>query len=205
MGTVGPPLPGVSVRIADDGEIHIRGGIVFRGYTGDPAATRDAFSADGWFRTGDLGSLDEDGFLRVTGRSKEILVTAGGKNVVPAVLEDVVRAHPLVSQCLVVGDGRPYVAALVTLDADALPAWFDARRRAPIPLAEAVNDPQVHAGVQAAVDSANAQVSRAESIRRFRVLDHDFTEAGGHLTPSMKLRRAEILRDLAAEIDALYA
>ncbi|RZS89536.1 long-chain acyl-CoA synthetase [Motilibacter rhizosphaerae] len=205
MGTVGPPLPGVEVRTDADGEIQVRGGIVFRGYAGDDVATKQAFTDDGWFRTGDLGHVDADGFLHITGRSKDILVTAGGKNVVPATLEDVIREHPLVSQCVVVGDGRPFVGALVTLDEEALPAWFETRRRPALPLAEAVRDPQVLAGVQAAVDAANVHVSRAESVRRFRVLDVDFTEDSGHLTPSMKVKRKEVMRDFAAEVDALYS
>ncbi|RKS74060.1 long-chain acyl-CoA synthetase [Motilibacter peucedani] len=205
IGTVGRPLPGVTVRIAQDGEIQIAGGQVFSGYSHDPAARAAAFTEDGYLRTGDLGELDAAGYLRVTGRSKEILVTAGGKNVAPAALEDRLRAAALVSQCMVVGDGKPYVAALVTLDSDAVTAWLAARHRPPLSLAEAAHDPQVAAGVQAAVDAANAEFSRAESIRRFRILEVDLTEASGHLTPSMKVRRAAVARDFAAEIEALYS
>lgn len=204
IGTVGRPLPGSTVRISDGGEIQVSSPIVFTRYSGDAEATAATFTTDGYFRTGDLGELDSDGFLRVTGRIKEMLITAGGKNVSPAALEDRVRAAPLVSQCVVVGDSRPYVAALVTLDTDALTGWLAVRKRDPLTLAEAAKDPQVLAGVQAAIDVANAEVSRPESIRRFRVLDIDLTEEGGYLTPSIKVRRAAVHRDFATEIEALY-
>jgi long-chain acyl-CoA synthetase len=204
VATVGPPLPGCAVRIAEDGEVLVAGPHVFAGYWGNPDADAEAFE-DGWFRTGDLGSLDEDGYLSITGRKKEILVTAGGKNVAPAVLEDRLRAHPLVSQALVVGDGRPYVAALLTLDAEMLPAWLGTRGRPVLPPARAAADPEVRAELQRAVDEANAAVSRAESIRRFTVLATDFTEEGGHMTPSLKLRRAVVLKDFDAEVEELYA
>ena len=201
VGTVGRPLPGVTVRVADDGELWFRGPQVFSGYwvaegTAKGAAGQNTDGAttaamtDGWFRSGDLGEIDGEGFVTVTGRSNEILVTAGGKSVAPALLEDRVRAHPLVSQCLVVGDGRPFVAALVTVDADA------AAGRA---------EPDLHQVVQTAVDEANRAVSSAESIRRFRLLDKDWTEEGGHLTPSLELRRAHVLRDFRSDIESLYA
>ncbi len=187
FGTVGRPLPGTSVRIADDGEILVRGGQVFRGYFGGGPA---GIFQDGWLRTGDLGSLDEDGYLSVTGRAKDIIVTSGGKNVAPAVLEDVVRGHGLVSQCVVVGDNRPYVSALITLDRSAVPSDM--------------SETEVTAEVQQAVDRANARVSRAESIRRFRILDEDFTEENGLLTPSAKPIRRKILEEYEEEVEGLY-
>ena len=205
IGTVGKPLPGTSVRIAEDGEVLLKGGVVFRGYHGNEAATREAFTSDGWFRTGDLGELDDEGFLRITGRSKEILVTAAGKNVAPAALEDRLRAHPLISQSVVVGDGRPYVACLVTLDEEALPGWLEARGRAAQPPAELVEDPEILAAVQAAVDDANASVSRAEAIKRFRILPVDFSQEGGELTPTLKLKRSRVLDRYAGEVEALYS
>ncbi|GAB96933.1 long-chain acyl-CoA synthetase [Kineosphaera limosa] len=205
IGTVGQPLPGVGIRIAEDGEILASGVGVFRGYYKNEEATRETFTEDGWLKTGDIGELDDDGNLTITGRKKELLVTAGGKNVAPTVLEDVVRAHPLVSQCLVVGDRRPYIAALVTIDSEMLPAWGKAHDRPNITLEEAYDDPYVHEHLQQAIDRANKSVSRAESIREFRVLRTDFTEAGGYLTPSMKLKRPAIYRDFGDEIEALYA
>ncbi|GAA1971162.1 AMP-dependent synthetase/ligase [Isoptericola halotolerans] len=203
IGTVGPPFPGTEVRIAQDGEVLVRGPHLMRGYAGDPAGTAEAFTGD-WLRTGDLGSLDESGRLRITGRAKEIIVTAGGKNVAPAPLEDRVRAHALVSQVVVVGDGRPFVAALVTLDAELLPGWLAARGIPRAPAADVRDHPDVLAAVQAAVDDANTTVSRAEQIRTFRVLDGDLTESRGHLTPSMKVRRSAVVKDFAHEIDAIY-
>ncbi len=206
VGTVGQPLPGVSAKIADDGEILLRGGIIFGSYWQNPDATAEALDSDGWLHTGDLGSLDEEGFLRVTGRKKEIIVTAGGKNVAPAVLEDRLRAHPLISQCMVVGDRRPFVACLITLDAEALEHW---KRQHGKPeqatVADLVSDPELIADIQAAVDDANQAVSRAESIRKFRLLTEDFTTENGYLTPSLKVRRAEVAKAFAAEIDELYA
>jgi long-chain acyl-CoA synthetase len=205
IGTVGLPIPGSAVRVADDGEILVAGPNVFGGYWHNDAATAEMLDADGWLHSGDLGELDDDGYLRVTGRKKDIIVTAGGKNVAPAVLEDRLRAHPLVSQCIVVGDGRPYIACLVTLDEEALDAWKG--RHAELSgasTAELATNPQLLAEIQAAVDEANKAVSRAESIRRFRVLTEDFTEHSGHLTPSLKVRRAAVTKDYAADIDALY-
>ena len=205
LGTVGRPLPGVSVRVAADGEVQIKGAHVFAGYHGNSAATAETTTEDGWLRTGDLGVLDDDGFLRITGRSKEIIVTAGGKNVAPGVLEDRLRAHRLVSQCMVVGDGKPYVACLVTLDEEALPAWLEQRGKQAMSVAEAAEDPDVRAAVQQAVDDANAAVSKAESIKRFTILPIDFTEDNGALTPSLKLKRAAVLKDFATDVDELYA
>ncbi|NHC45632.1 AMP-dependent synthetase/ligase [Motilibacter aurantiacus] len=203
MGTVGPPLPGNAVRIEPDGEILVRGGVVFGGYAGN--ADGDAMTDDGWFRTGDLGELDAEGFLRVTGRKKEMIVTAGGKNVSPATLEDRLRAAALVSQCMVVGDKRAYIAALVTLDAEALVPWLAARGKPSMTVAEAAHDPDVRAEVQNAVDAANTAVSRAESIRRFAILDCDFTVEGGQLTPSLKVKRTVVTGEFAKEIEELYA
>ncbi|MGL4744681.1 MAG: long-chain fatty acid--CoA ligase, partial [Angustibacter sp.] len=203
VGTVGQPLPGVDVRIDDAGEVLLRGVGVFRGYHGQHTATADAV-VDGWLRTGDLGDLDDDGFLRITGRKKEILVTASGKNVAPAVLEDKLRAHPLVSQCLVVGDGLPFVAALVTLDDEMYPGWATNHGLDDVPFTRARTDERVLAEIQRAVDDANTAVSTAESIRRFAVLDTDLTEESGHLTPSLKLKRGAVMRDFAGEVDALY-
>jgi long-chain acyl-CoA synthetase len=205
IGTVGQPLPGVSVRISEDGEILLAGPNRFVGYWHNGSATAEALTPDGWLRTGDIGELDNEGYLRVTGRKKELIVTAGGKNVAPAVLEDRVRAHPLVSQALVVGDGRPYVACLITLDPEAVSAWLARRNRpADTSLAHLADDPDLLAEIQAAVDDANKAVSRAESIRKFRVLATDFTEQDGYLTPSLKLRRNIVTKDFADEIDALY-
>jgi len=206
IGTVGMPLPGVTVRIADDGEILISGPNIFSGYWQNPAATADVLDGDGWLHSGDIGELDEEGFLQVTGRKKELIVTAGGKNVAPAVLEDRIRAHPLVSQCMVVGDGRPFIACLVTLDTDALSFWKERRGRpASAGPADLAGDPELIAEIQEAVDDANKAVSRAESIRRFTILGSDFTEQNGRLTPSLKVRRSVVAKDFAAEIEALYA
>ncbi len=204
IGTVGPPLPGTSIRIADDGEILIRGNGVFRGYHANDAATAEAIEG-GWFRSGDLGSLDADGFVRITGRKKEIIVTAAGKNVAPAVLEDRLRGHPLVSQVVVVGDARPFIGALVTLDPDGLPGWLTRHDLPAMDLTAASENPVVLAGIQRAVDRANTVVSRAESIRKFVVLTTDFTIANDLLTPSLKVKRAAVLAAFAAEIDKLYA
>jgi long-chain acyl-CoA synthetase len=204
IGTVGPPLPGTALSIAPDGEVLVRGPHVFAGYWRNDRATAEVMD-DGWFRTGDLGELDDEGYLRITGRKKDIIVTAGGKNVAPAALEDQLRAHPLVSQCVVVGDQRPYIGCLVTLDADMLPTWLANRGRPELTPAEAVDDPEVNAEIARAVEQANATVSRAESIRRFRILPIDFTEDSGHLTPSIKLKRSAVLKDFSAEVEALYS
>ena len=203
VGTVGPPLPGVSVKIADDGEVLIKGLNVLRGYHDNEEATLEALR-DGWFHTGDLGDLDEDGYLKITGRKKEILVTAGGKNVAPAVLEDRLKAHPIISQCLVVGDGKPFIAALVTLDEEMLPGWAANNGLGSISLEQARVNETVLAEIQGAVDEANKAVSKAESIRKFAVLSEDFTEENGTLTPSMKLKRNIIMRDYVDEVEGLY-
>ena len=203
-GTVGRPVPGTAIRIADDGEVLIKGGIVFREYWNNAAATEEVLD-DGWLATGDLGALDDDGYLVITGRKKDILVTSGGKNVSPAVLEDRLRSRPPVGQCLVVGDNRSYIAALVTLEPEAMEHWLAVRKRPrDTPLAELCEDPELIADVQKAVDHANRAVSRAESIRRFRIVPGEFTEESGLLTPSLKVKRHAVARAYAAEIEALY-
>jgi long-chain acyl-CoA synthetase len=203
-GTVGPPLPGASVAIADNGELLVKGVMVFRGYHNNADATAEAFS-DGWFRTGDLASLDDDGSITIIGRTKELLVTAGGKNISPAPLEDRLRAHPLISQCIVVGDQKPFVAAILTLDEELLPTWLKNHDLPDMPPAEAARDEQVHAALQEAVDAANSSVSRAESIRTFEVIDSDFTEENGYLTPSLKLKRNVVTKDYAELIEKIYS
>ncbi|WP_369215603.1 AMP-dependent synthetase/ligase [Streptomyces flavofungini] len=202
-GTVGQAIPGTSVHIADDGEVWLRGGNIFQGYLNDPKAT-DASLHDGWLATGDLGALDEDGYLTITGRKKEILVTSGGKSVSPAQLEERVRDHPLVAQCIVVGNDRPYIAALVTLDAEAVEHWMAMRRKPMPPPGELVRDPDLETEVRRAVVAANTLVSQAESIRTFRILAHQFSEEHGLLTPSLKLKRKAIETAYRTEVEALY-
>ena len=206
IGTVGPALPGTGIRIADDGEIELRGINIFKEYWRNPEATADVFTKDGWFKTGDLGTLDAEGFLTVTGRKKEIIITAGGKNVAPAALEDPVRANPIVGQIVVVGDQKPFISALVTLDPEMLPTWL-ANNGLPedMSLADAAKNEAVRAEVQSAIDRANKGVSRAESIRKFTILDTEWTEASGHLTPKMSIKRGVILDDFAEEIEAIYS
>lgn len=206
IGTVGQPMPGTSIRIAEDGEIMAKGGQVFSRYLNNERATEDSFTRDGWFHTGDLGTLDDEGYLQITGRKKEIIVTAGGKNVAPAVLEDRLRANWLVSNCLVVGEGKPYIAAVVTIDPEAFPSWL-AQHHKPLDatVAEYVTDPDLLTDIQAAVDDANAAVSHAEAIKRFVILDHDWTEADGHITPSLKLKRSVVMHACADAIASLYA
>ncbi|WP_433049703.1 AMP-dependent synthetase/ligase [Dactylosporangium sp. CS-033363] len=205
IGSVGRPLPGVTIRIGDDGEILVQGDIVFKGYWNNPDATAEAIDADGWFHTGDLGELDDDGFLRITGRKKEIIVTAGGKNVAPAVLEDRVRAHALISQCMVIGDRKPFIAALVTIDPDALPAWKkDNGKPGDASMESLVDDEQLRAEVQKAIDEANQAVSKAEGIKVFRILPRDFTEATGELTPSLKVKRNVVMKEYEGDIAAIY-
>lgn len=202
-GTVGQPIPGTTVHIADDGEVWLHGAHVFSGYLGDPKST-DAVLHDGWLATGDLGALDEDGYLTITGRKKEILVTSGGKSVSPAGLEERVRNHPLVSQCIVVGNDRPYIAALVTVDQEAVDHWLAMQGKPPLPAAELVRNPELETEVRRAVVAANTLVSKAESIRTFRILAHPFSEEHGLLTPSLKLKRKAIEAAYAVEVDALY-
>jgi long-chain acyl-CoA synthetase len=190
IGTVGKPLPNTEVRIDSGGELQVRGSQVFAGYWNNPAATEACLDDDGWFSTGDLGDIDDDGFVRILGRRNELLVTAGGKTVAPAVLEDRIRAHPYVSQCLVVGDGKPFVAALVTIDRA---AWT-----------EKLTDPELIAAVQSAVDAANAVVSQAEAVRKFVILDDDWTQENGYLTPSLKVKRSAVLSDFHDTVEALF-
>ncbi|MFD9489010.1 AMP-dependent synthetase/ligase [Streptomyces sp. NPDC059991] len=205
IGTVGQPLPGSVVRIADDGEVLLHGEHLFTGYWNNEAASAEAL-ADGWFHTGDIGTLDEDGYLAITGRKKEIIVTAGGKNVAPAVIEDRIRAHALVAECMVVGDGRPFVGALVTLDEEFLAHWAaDHGKPAGSTAASLRQDAELLAEVQRAVDDGNAAVSKAESVRKFRILTSQFTEEAGHITPSLKLKRNVVAKDFADEIEAIYA
>jgi len=206
IGTVGMPLPGVGLKIADDGEVLISGPNVFRGYWQNEAATKEVFTEENWFRTGDIGELDEEGFLTITGRKKEMIVTAGGKNVAPAVLEDRLRSHALISQTMVVGDGKPYIAALITLDAEVLGPWKEKHGKpADATVATLREDPDLVADVQSAVDDANKAVSRAESIRKFRILDGDFTQESGQLTVKLGIRRSVLMKDYAADIEALYS
>jgi long-chain acyl-CoA synthetase len=205
IGTVGLPLPGVAVKIADDGEVLVRGKSIFPGYWHNETATKDAFTADGWYATGDLGELDDEGFLAITGRKKEIIVTAGGKNVAPAVLEDRLRMHALISQCMVVGDGRPFIGVLITIDPEVFGPW-KARHGKPADatVADLRDDPDLNAEVQEAVDDANKAVSRAEAIKKFRILDVDFTQEDGHLSAKLGIKRSVLAKEFAGEIDALY-
>ena len=198
-------LGDVYKRQADDGEIMIKGENVFRGYWHNEAATREVLESDGWFHSGDIGELDSDGYLKITGRKKELIVTAGGKNVAPAVLEDRLRANPIVSQCMVVGDQRPFIGCLVTLDAESLPGWLKAQGKdESMSIASASEDPDVQAEIQKAVDEANKAVSKAEAIRKFTILPVDWTEEGGQMTPSLKLKRSVVMKEFASEVDALY-
>jgi long-chain acyl-CoA synthetase len=205
VGSVGRPIPGTSIKIAEDGEVLIRGAIVMRGYWQNDAANAEVFDSEGWFKSGDLGKLDDEGFLYIVGRKKELIVTAGGKNVAPAVLEDRLRAHPLVSQCLVVGDNQPFIAALITIDQDSLKGWVTNHKKEGASMADLANDPDLIAVIQTAVDDANKAVSKAESIRKFTILTTDFTIAGGHLTQKLSIKRHVVAKEFAKEIDQLFA
>ena len=205
IGSVGQPLPSSAVRIADDGEVLLKGPQVFTGYWENPAATAEVLR-DGWFATGDVGSLDDAGYLTITGRKKEIIVTAGGKNVAPAVIEDRIRAYPLIGECMVVGDRRPFIACLITIDMDFFPTWKKLNGKpAEATVAELMTDPELLAAVQSAIDDGNAAVSHAEAVKKFRILDTVLSEESGHVTPSLKLKRALVLKDFDADIEALYA
>jgi long-chain acyl-CoA synthetase len=204
VGTVGRPLQGTEVRVADDGELLFRGGQVFTGYWHNDAATAEAKDADGWFHTGDVGEIDDEGFVRITGRKKEILVTAGGKNVAPAVLEDRLRGHLLIDQCMVVGDGRPFIGVLITLDPETVSSWAEQHHK-PTEIAKLVDDPDLRAEIESAVEEANKAVSKAESIRKFTILPGEWTEEGGQLTPSLKLKRNVVMRENVDEVEALYS
>ncbi|MGI9196367.1 MAG: AMP-dependent synthetase/ligase [Candidatus Nanopelagicales bacterium] len=206
IGTVGQPFPGAKVKVAADGELMLAGAQIFKGYWNNPTATAEAIEPDGWFHSGDIGEIDDQGFVRITGRKKELLVTAGGKNVAPAVLEDRLRGNWLVSQCMVVGDGQPFIAALVTIDPESFPAWVkQAGKPADATIASLTNDPDLTAEIQKAVDEANKAVSHAEAIKKFTILPLDWTEEGGQLTPSMKLKRNVVMKEFASEVDALYS
>src|SRR5690606_17345418 len=205
VGTVGRPVKGTSARMAEDGEVRLSGGVVFGEYWRNEEATAESLE-DGWFHTGDLGEIDDEGFLKITGRKKEIIVTAGGKNVAPSTMEDTLKAHPLISQAMVVGDRRPFIAALVTIDEEFFPTWKEQNGKpADATVADLADDEQLRADVQSAVDEANKLVSHAESIKKFTVLPKDFTEAGGEVTPSMKLKRNVVSKNYAGDIDSLYA
>jgi long-chain acyl-CoA synthetase len=205
IGSVGRPIPGTSVRIADDGEVLIKGPIVMKGYWQNDAANSEVFDNDRWFKSGDLGKLDEDGFLSIVGRKKELIVTAGGKNVAPAVLEDRLRAHPLISQCMVVGDNKPFIAALITIDPEMSKGWMTAHKKDGASIESLRQDPDLLAVIQTAVDEANKAVSKAESIRKFTILGEDFTIAGGQLTAKLSVKRHVVATQYAKEIDELYA
>lgn len=204
VGTVGLPIPGTTIRIAPDGEVLVKGIGVFAGYHNNPEASAEAFDADGFFKTGDTGSLDEVGYLSITGRKKDILVTAGGKNIAPGPLEEYVRASRLVAQVVVVGENRPFVGALITLDADELTSWCRSHGLPPMSLKQAAEHPGVRETIQRAVDAANSTVSQAENIRKFLILDEDFTEESGHMTPSMKLKRNSVIQAYAQQIESMY-
>ena len=206
IGTVGQPFPGASVKVAADGELMLAGAQIFKGYWNNPTATAEAIEPDGWFHSGDIGEIDDQGFVKITGRKKELIVTAGGKNVAPAVLEDRLRANWLVSQCIVVGDAQPFIAALVTIDPESFPGWLkQAGKPEGSTIASRTNDPDLVAEIQKAVDEANKAVSNAEAIKKFTILQEDWTEEGGQLTPSMKLKRNVVMKEYASEVDALYA
>jgi long-chain acyl-CoA synthetase len=205
-GTVGKPLPGTAVRITDEGEIQLKGAGIFGQYWQNETATAEAIDSDGWFATGDLGELDDSGFLKITGRKKEILVTSGGKNVAPSVIEDRIAAHPLVGQALVVGDGQKYIAALITIDAEYFGYWkTTVGKGAGVTVSQLADDPDLNAEIQKAVDEGNLAVSTAESVRKFRILDTEFNPENGYLTPSLKLKRNIIMKDFAKEVDSLYS
>lgn len=204
IGTVGVPLPGFEARLSDEGEIQVRGGHVFAGYENNPEETAKVLAEDGWFSTGDLGEIDDDGFLRIIGRAKDILVTAAGKNVAPGPLEDILRSHRLVSEAMVVGDGRPTVMALITLDEEQLPEWLKQHHREVVPASELTEDEQVRAAIQEVVDKANASVSKAEAIKKFTILSRDFTLEDEEITNSLKVRRHIVTEHFKDEIDAMY-
>ena len=202
---MGRPIPGCTIRIAPDGEVLVKGHMVFQGYWNNEAATKEMIDEDGWLHTGDIGVLDDDGFLTITGRKKDLIITSAGKNVAPTVLEDRLRAHWLVSQCLVVGDAKPYIAVLVAGDPETFAQWkADNGKPETATMADLRDDPDLRAEIQGAVDDANKAVSHAEAIKKFAILDVDFTEAGGQLTPTLKVRRSVVMEQFAAEIAALY-
>ena len=205
VGSVGKPIPGTTIKIAEDGEVLIKGPIVMQGYWQNDAANKEVFDSNGYFKSGDLGKIDEEGYLSIVGRKKELIVTAGGKNVAPAVLEDRLRSHPLISQCMVVGDNKPFIAALITIDPDAIKSWAVANKKEGASIADLAKDSTLQAVIQTAVDETNKAVSRAESIRKFTILPVDFTIAGGHLTAKLSVKRHVVAQQFAREIDELFA
>ena len=205
IGSVGQPLPGAKVKVAEDGELLLGGDQIFVGYWNNPTASAEALEPDGWFHSGDIGEIDDDGFVKITGRKKELLVTAAGKNVAPAVLEDRLRANWLVSQCMVVGDAQPFIAALVTIDPESFPAWAKQNNKGSATVADLVDDPDLNLAIQSAVDEANKAVSHAEAIKKFKILNVDWTEEGGQITPSLKLKRNVVMQEFAADVDSLYS
>ena len=205
VGSVGKPIPGTTIKIAEDGEVLIKGPIVMQGYWQNDAANKEVFDSNGYFKSGDLGKIDEEGYLSIVGRKKELIVTAGGKNVAPAVLEDRLRSHPLISQCMVVGDNKPFIAALITIDPDAIKPWAAANKKEGASIADLAKDSTLQAVIQTAVDETNKAVSRAESIRKFTILPVDFTIAGGHLTAKLSVKRHVVAQQFAREIDELFA
>ena len=206
IGSVGQPLPGAKVKVAADGELLLGGDQIFVGYWNNEAASREALEPDGWLHSGDIGEIDDDGFVKITGRKKELIITAAGKNVAPAVLEDRLRAHWLVSQCMVVGDGEPFIGALVTIDPEAFPAWVkQSGKPANSSVADMVEDPDLNTAIQAAIDDANKAVSHAEAIKKFKILSVDWTEEGGQITPSLKLKRNVVMKEFSADVESLYA
>ena len=206
IGAVGQPFPGASVKIAEDGELMLAGEHIFVGYWNNPTATAEVLEPDGWFHSGDIGEIDDRGFVRITGRKKELIVTAGGKNVAPALLEDRLRSHALISQCMVVGDQKPFVAAVVTLDPEALPMWLKVQGKdESLTAADLIADAEVLAEIQGAVDYANVAVSNAEAIKKFVIVPDEWTEESGQMTPSMKLKRGVVLKEYEAQIEEIYA
>lgn len=204
VGSVGKPIPGATIKIAEDGEVLIKGAVVMQGYWQNDAANAEVFTKDNYFKSGDLGKLDDEGYLYITGRKKELIVTAGGKNVAPAVLEDRLRSNPLISQCMVVGDNKPFIAALITLDPDSIKPWSVANKKEGASIADLAKDPTLLSAIQSAVDETNKAVSKAESIRKFTVLPIDFTIAGGHLTAKLSVKRHVVAQQFAREIDELF-
>ena len=205
IGSVGQPLPGAQVKVAADGELLLGGDQIFTGYWNNPTATAEAIEPDGWFHSGDIGEIDDEGFVKITGRKKELIITAAGKNVAPAVLEDRLRANWLVSQCMVVGDNKPFIGALITIDPEAFPAWAKQNNKGDAGVADLTQDPDLVAAIQGAVDDANKAVSHAEAIKKFAILPVDWTEEGGQITPSLKLKRAVVMQEFATEVEALYS
>ncbi|MCD0444491.1 long-chain fatty acid--CoA ligase [Glycomyces sp. A-F 0318] len=205
VGSIGRPIPGTALRVAEDGELEAKGLQVFGGYWNNDAATAEVLDADGWFSTGDIAEIDDDGYVTITGRKKDIIVTAGGKNVAPAPMEKIMDAHPLIAYAMVVGEGRPYIGALISVDGEMLPDWLSRRGKDPkTAIADLTDDPELLAELQAKVDEANATVSKAEQIKRFRVIPVELSEGAGEITPSVKVKRHVVMEKYSSEINALY-